>query len=289
MVKKNKSGEAVIEEILKELKIKYDRRKKLVLRKDTKNYRIPDFYLQKYNLAIEYFGSWNNSKNKAMEMRERKRFMEKVGAYESSSINCVYLYPDELIHAKKIIKRKIDEIENPSEEDVIAQSVVIKPKKTTIKKMVKEEKIIFPEKKHKIKGLEENEIITKKEFHHEEAEGVKKFLLYNVYAIGLLFLSMLLISFGLFLIGNPLDNPLNQIYEVAYVLFILSGISSIILSTIFAINKNLSKGFVIVGVILLAFYLITLFSFGDPFTRIIIILVTALAIAPSEYYMVTSN
>lgn len=296
MVKKNKYDEAVIVGILKEIGINFETRKKLILKKDTKKYRIPDFYLPKYNLAIEYFGSWNNSKNKAMQERERKRFMEKVGAYESSGIDCIYLYPDELIHAKKLIQHKIKEIENPKEEDIIAQSIVTKPKKTTIKKMVEEERIVLPkreviEKKETTidtSNLEENKIISSKK-EYEEHNGLKQALLYCIYAIGGLFIFMLLISFGLFLLGNPLENPLNEIYEILYLLFILTGVLSIILATLFAVNKELSKGFIIVGVVLLAFYLITLFSFGDPFTRIITILVTALAVAPAEYYMVTSN
>lgn len=270
MVKANISGEKKIEKILDELQIKYDRRKKIVLKKDAKKFRIPDFFLPKYNLTIEYFGSWNNIKNKAMEKRERQRFMEKVGAYESSGIDCIYLYPDELIHAKKIIEKKINEIDNPISEDILKQTTV-NEKKEVIKK--EENKIIFPQ-KPKIKS---------------EDSGIKKFILFTIGTIIILFLILLIMGIINFLEGNPLVNPLEEIYNTVFSLFIFVSIISISASILFALQKELSRGIVFVGLILIAFFTITLFFFGDPISHILTILVITLAVVPSEYYMVTSN
>jgi hypothetical protein len=112
MAAKNKSGEKLIEVILDKHKIRYDRRKKMKLKKDTKNYRIPDFYLPDYDMVIEFFGSWLTPENKKFEERERKRFMEKVGAYHQSKIHTLYLYPTQLIDAEKLIVKATKQISN---------------------------------------------------------------------------------------------------------------------------------------------------------------------------------
>ncbi len=286
MAKAKLTGEKEIKKILEELKVDFDTKKKLFLKKDTKKFRIPDFFLPKYNLTIEYFGSWNNPKNKKLQEKERKRFMEKVGAYESSGVNCIYLYPDELVHAKKIIENKINELEDPIKEEIIEQ-VSNKPTQKNVVR-VKEEKIIIQKEKKlpKFDDDYETPIVVKEK---PTEDGLKKIIIYNISAIVILFIALVLMMIFTFSIGNPLINPISEIYEITYILFIIAGIISIILSIVFAINKDLSKGFIIVAIILIAFYIITLFFFGDPLTRTITILLTALAIAPSEYYMVTSN
>lgn len=293
MKKKYSKNEKKIAKILDELNIKYESNKKLVLQKDTKKYRVPDFYLPKYSLAIEYFESWNNIKNKAMEKRERKRFMEKVGAYESSGINCIYLYPDEIIHAKKIIEKKISEFDDSLKNEIVSQVINNKNikneenKDEENKEIIKTKKeftktIIYPEKK----------ISFEKDFKKitiEENSFLKKFILLCIGLITILFFGLLVVNIVNFLQGNILNNPLIEIIEILFSLFVFVGIVSILASIIFAIQKNLSKGIIIVGIILVFFFILTLMFFGDPFTQIITVLVIALAVVPSEYYMITSN
>jgi len=101
-------GEKAIGVILKNYKIKYKNDKKIKLAKDSKKYRKPSFYLPEHNLAIEYFSTWNVPQNKKFEDKERKRFMEQVGAYQLNGIHCVYIYPSELVQAEKIILNAIN-------------------------------------------------------------------------------------------------------------------------------------------------------------------------------------
>lgn len=110
MSTENKKGEKLIEKILKEKKEFYSTKTKLYLKKDNKKYRVPDFYLHKYNLAIEYFGSWNYPKNIIFEKKERQRFLKKIDAYNSNEINCVFIYPNEINSAKDIIYGAIKEV-----------------------------------------------------------------------------------------------------------------------------------------------------------------------------------
>ncbi len=110
MVKANKLGEEKIEKILLNHKEFFSKRTKLYLKNDDKKYRVPDFYLHKYNLAIEYFGSWSYPENLAFEKRERIRFLKKVDAYNNNNINCVFIYPNELVAAEEIIFGAIREI-----------------------------------------------------------------------------------------------------------------------------------------------------------------------------------
>lgn len=293
MAKANLTGEKQIAKILKEMNVKFDDKKKFYLKKDSKKYRVPDFYLPKYDLVIEYFGSWDYKKSKKMQEKERARFMEKVGAYESSGMNCIYLYPNDLINAKKIIEEKIKSIEKPK--------IVVKKETKTVTKMEeevpeqivekKEVREIIPQ-KDEIPIFEEDLIEEKEEKKFKEKSPdspVKKILIYNAIFIEIIFLALIVLLLITFFMGNPLVNPVGEIYEITYLIFVLAAASSIILAIIFAVQKELSKGLIIVGLILLSFYIITLFFFGDPFTRTITILVTALAIAPSEYYMATSN
>lgn len=114
MVKLNKEGELKIGKILKKHNELYSTKVKLYLKNDEKKYRVPDFYLHKYNLAIEYFGSWNYPKNIIFEKNERMRFLKKVDAYNSNSINCVFIYPSELNSAQDIILGAIKEIKEGS-------------------------------------------------------------------------------------------------------------------------------------------------------------------------------
>ena len=293
MAKAKLIGEKQIALILKEMNVTFDDKKKFFLKKDTKKYRVPDFYLPKYNLAIEYFGSWDHKKSKKIQEKERKRFMEKVGAYESSGINCIYIYPNDLANAKTIIKNKLEEMDKP-------QSTVkkVEPNKNKIEEEIPDQIITTTK---TVKEVEvtprkipvfDEDLIEEKEIPlkpRTQDSPFKKIIVYNVILIELIFLALIILLIITFSQGNPLVNPLSEVYEITYLIFILTAVVSIILSIIFAVQKELSKGIIIVGVILITFYILTMFFFGDPFARTITILVTALAIAPSEYYMATSN
>lgn len=296
MAKAKLTGEKQIATILKELNVDFQDDKKLFLKKDTKKYRVPDFYLPKYDLVIEYFGSWNNKKSKKIQEKERKRFMEKVGVYETSGINCIYLYPDDLVNAKKIIEEKLKSFEKPK---IVVKKEEVKtinkleeeiPEQIVEKKVVREIKII-PSNEEKM--IFEEDLMEQKEEKPKKTKTidspVKQILIYNILLVELLFVALIILLLITFSQGNPLVNPLGEVYEITYLLFVLAAVVSIVLSIIFAVQKELSKGLIIVGLILIVFYVLTMFFFGDPFARTITILVTALAIAPSEYYMTTSN
>lgn len=84
-------GEIFIAEYFKGEKIKFSQEVTINnLRDDSKSYRVADFYLPKYNLYVEFFGRWNNSKD------DRIRYREKRGVFFKNRIPCVYLYPENL-------------------------------------------------------------------------------------------------------------------------------------------------------------------------------------------------
>ncbi len=286
----NLSGEKKIAEILKKNNIKYETKKKLILHKDSKKYRIPDFYLPDYKLAIEYFGSWHNEKSKKMEKKERARFMEKVGAYEESGIDCVYLYPQDLEKAEEKILKKIELIETHNKAGEIARHIVTKKVVETEKIetrepiIIRKEKPIFGEETKKINYHSSNS-----EYEVLNSELLKKLIVGLGITAVLLFLAQTIIGVILFVMGNPLTSELHFPNDIMFTLFAIIIPLSIILSGIYAYKKNLSKGFIYVAIILFIFYIITLFFFGDPLNRAIVLLVGMLAIIPAEYYMVTSN
>ncbi|MFA5763647.1 MAG: hypothetical protein WC915_02455 [archaeon] len=282
----NLSGEKKIEEILKQNNIKFDRKKKLILSKDSKKYRMPDFYLEKYQMAIEYFGSWHHEESKKIEQKERARFMEKVGAYEESGIDCLYLYPEDLINAEEKIIEKINKIELRTKASEIAKLVPLKkmdnhirPTKTTITT-----ETIQTETSTYHTHLEPNPLAET-----FDTTTLKKIIL-GIASISLvLFLFQVIIGVVLFTQGNPLASELFGPNDLFYLIFIILIPVSIILSGIYAYKKNLSKGFIYVSVIMLVFYILTLMFFGNPLDRAIVLLVSVIAIIPIEHYMLTSN
>jgi very-short-patch-repair endonuclease len=310
-IKLIKDGEKKIEQILKEMSINFDRKKKLMnLKKDAKKFRIPDFYLKDYDLIIEYFGSWHNTKNKAMEKRERSRFMEKVGAYEQSGINCLYLYPEDYEKFEEKIKKKISEIKikgleltslikkiekKELEEKEVKTHIrptkdqpIEKPQKD-VKKLVEHirptKNTILTEKKITRKPI----ISERKNFDNSENYFLKKSILF-LDGFGLILTFFMAIIFAiLFLEGNPLVSELHPILDLLFLIFLIAIILSIILSAMFALQKELSKGFTYVSIILIVFFVILQWFFGSPLLNAIIILICAFGIIPSQYYMVNSN
>ena len=57
---------------------------------DTKTFRKADFYLDRFNIYVEFYGMWNNSK------KDRERYREKKKVYYNNKIPCVYIYPENL-------------------------------------------------------------------------------------------------------------------------------------------------------------------------------------------------
>ncbi len=282
----NLSGEKKIEEILKQNNIKFDRKKKLILSKDSKNYRMPDFYLEKYQMAIEYFGSWHNKESKKIEQKERARFMEKVGAYEESGIDCLYLYPQDLIDAEKKILEKISKIELRTKAKEVAKLIPAKKQDTHIRptKTTSTKEIIKTETTTYHTHLEPNTLAET-----FDTQTLKKIILGIASISLLLFLFQAIIGTILFTQGNPLTSDLSGPNDLFYLIFVVLIPVGIILSGVYAYKKNLSKGFLYVSIIMFIFYIITLLLFGDPLNRAIVLLVSVLAIIPIEHYMLTSN
>ena len=60
------------------------------LKNDSKSYRIADFYLEDYEVYVEYFGMYNSSKE------VRREYDQKAKIYISNHIPTIFLYPHEL-------------------------------------------------------------------------------------------------------------------------------------------------------------------------------------------------
>jgi len=86
---KPSEGEIYLEDFFFMLDIKYESQKKIFgLRNDSKQFRIADFYLPKYQVYVEFFGLWNNSGN--------EEYSHKKDVYKQNKIPCVYIYPENL-------------------------------------------------------------------------------------------------------------------------------------------------------------------------------------------------
>ncbi len=282
------SGEKQIERILKELNIKFSRKKKLTnLKKDAKKFRIPDFYIEKYDLVIEFFGSWNNKNNKSFEKRERSRFMEKVGAYEESGLNCLYLYPEDSQQFKEKILSKINEIKEKRKAEEITQSISIKKENET--KTVENKVIIINEQK-KIEPIKKEIMKPKIIVKRVIDDSLLKKSILSLDIIGLLlFFFMTIIIILLIFEGNPLVSDLHVIGQSLYFIFLIVIILSIILSALFAFQKEISKGFIYVSVILIVFFFILQLIFGGSLIQSIIIILSVFGIIPSQAFMVFEN
>ena len=306
---KNKSGEKLIESVLTSHKIRYDRKKKMKLKKDTKAYRIPDFYLPDYNMIIEFFGSWNAPENKKYQDRERKRFMEKVGVYHQNKIHTLYLYPKQLKDAEKLIIKATKQISNlpaiyrqplywnipwlvekkiekPKASDFLKSKSVTKETEKIVNEInleknnetKTEEKVVVVEKEHKV--LVRNAPTTEFKDDYKPIS--------NTFATLLLMLTGLVVF--LFLVyGVTVFAGMIELMEPAFNLFILVTIILVILSAIYALERNIFHGFIIVGIILTILILIGILLLGDNVWRLVTTIIIILAIVPTEYYMITSN
>ncbi len=76
---------------------------KLTLNGDSKSYRVPDFYLKRYKIFVEYYGLYNSTKE------IRKEYDSKSSLYIKNNIPTIFLYPHELgiieyVFHKRMIK-----------------------------------------------------------------------------------------------------------------------------------------------------------------------------------------
>jgi len=299
MPAKNKSGEKMIEVILEKNKIRYDRKKKIKLQKDTKNFRIPDFYLPDYDLVIEYFGSWNAPENKKFEKRERSRFMEKVGAYHQSKIHTLYIYPSQLKEAEKIILAATKQINNLPVEYRHAlywnipwlkeQKIEIPLESDFKKEVVKETKTTVIERKVEIiKEAPKEHTVIVGDFSQNRNEFHEPRPVNNTFANILLFLTgivvFLFIVHALTIIADVAD-----LIDPAFQLFIFVTAILVVLSAVYAIQRNIFNGFIIVGIILTILLFIGLLLLGNNVWQLVLTIIIVLAIIPTEYYMINAN
>ena len=92
------SGEIAVGAVLKKMNIQFIPQYKIEgLTGDKKSFRIIDFWLHDYGIAVEFLGEWNNE-------RERQRYEEKKRVYELNGIKCIWIYPDQLTHTHKVIQ-----------------------------------------------------------------------------------------------------------------------------------------------------------------------------------------
>jgi hypothetical protein len=97
-------GEVFIAEFLQSKNIKYRREEKIDwLKNDSKSYRMADFYLPRYNVYIEFFGLWNNEK-------DRVRYQDKKNIYNENKVACIYLYPENLGVIDYIFHKRLIEV-----------------------------------------------------------------------------------------------------------------------------------------------------------------------------------
>jgi hypothetical protein len=87
----------------KSIKFEFEKYRLNNLIGDEKNYRVPDFYLTKYKIYVEYFGLYNSTK----EIRAAYDYKAKL--YINNHIPTIILYPHELgiieyIFHKRMIK-----------------------------------------------------------------------------------------------------------------------------------------------------------------------------------------
>ena len=307
MPAKNKSGEKFIEAILDKHKVKYDRRTKMKLKKDTKKFRVPDFFLSEYDLVIEFFGSWLMPNNKKFEERERKRFMEKVGAYHQSKIHTLYLYPTQLKDAEKLILKSLKDIKKVNnlpvkyraplywnipwmKEKKIAKPLASDFKEKKIEKIVNEiknEEKVITKTVEVIKENPKHKVIVG-DFSQNDGDFKKPQPANNTFSNILLFLTGIVVLL-FFVYGTTVAAGIFDLMEPAFQLFLFVTAILIILSSIYAIQRNVFHGFIIVGIILAILILVGLLLLGDNVWRLVLTIIIILAVVPTEYYMINTN
>jgi len=97
-------GELVVEQYLIDEGIKYEVQKEITgLKGDyDKSYRIADFYLNKFDVYVEFLGKWNAGEKYRLDYKEKMRI------YNANNIACVYLWPDNLGFIKQALNYRIE-------------------------------------------------------------------------------------------------------------------------------------------------------------------------------------
>lgn len=109
-------GERAVCAALKNLNIKYEQEKVIdFLEKDTKKYRVADFFLPKYNLYIEYLGGWDK-KNPEHRAMERRRYGHKKYVYRKNAVRCIWIYPNQLNYVSSVIMNSIESFQKKKKE-----------------------------------------------------------------------------------------------------------------------------------------------------------------------------
>ena len=89
--KANTEGERYIKEFFREAGIKYKMQVPIKnLSHDNKAHRVADFYLEKYDVYVEFFGNWNTNEE------HKEIYRAKKNAYKINHIPCIYIYPENL-------------------------------------------------------------------------------------------------------------------------------------------------------------------------------------------------
>lgn len=89
--KANTEGERYIKEFFREAGIKFKMQVPIKnLSHDNKAHRIADFYIEKYDVYLEFFGNWNTNEEHKEIYRAKKK------AYTINHIPCIYIYPENL-------------------------------------------------------------------------------------------------------------------------------------------------------------------------------------------------
>ncbi len=108
------------------------------------------------------------------------------------------------------------------------------------------------------------------------------------------FANILLLLTGLVILvfivyGITVLAGIFDLTEPAFQLFLLVTAILVILSAIYAIQRNIFHGFIIVGIILTILILIGLLLLGDNIWRLVLTIIIILAVVPTEYYMINAN
>jgi hypothetical protein len=97
-------GELVVEQYLIDEGIKYEVQKEIRgLKGDyDRKKRRADFYLNKFDIYVEFLGKWNSGE------QFRNEYKEKMRIYATNNIACVYLWPENLGFIKQALNYRIE-------------------------------------------------------------------------------------------------------------------------------------------------------------------------------------
>jgi len=276
----NTTGEKQIEAVLKKHRIKFEKRHRLTsLKKDSKKYRIPDFYLPGSGLCIEYFGSWDLP-SKSLRARERLRFLEKLAVYELNKVWCIYLYPNTLKYAEKIILTMIEKIKIKREVD---RGGLEDAKKGLV---------------HGIEDKIHTKVFLVKKEHFKEPHWVRFLIFALAGSLLTLFFVLLGMNIALFFpavfaVSNSMRASLLLVLNSLYFAFVGVTLASIAVAAFHAHRKYIISGFLniffVVAIALVALSLINLVFNPVFLDSMFLAFFTVMIVVPVEAYMAWSR